>query len=90
MKKLSPAFTLLLFTVLLSGCTHTFMGSVFVFTFRDIVLYVMMAFILAILISFKASGKQKRLFWIWFILSLLLTPLSGFIYLLILYTNKED
>jgi len=80
--------TLLVAIFLLSGCTNTFMGTVLVLSFRDIILYIAMAFSIALLISFKSSEKSKQAFWIWFILSLLLTPLAGFIYFLVLFSRK--
>ncbi len=85
-------FSIPLLTIMMAftGCTTTFMGSLFVFTFRDMVLYVVLAFAMAVLISFKSSWNGKKAFWIGFILSLLLTPLAGFIYLLILFTQKSD
>jgi uncharacterized membrane protein YhdT len=61
------------------------MGTVLVLSFRDLVLYVMISFILAVVIGFK-SEKGKQAFWVWFILSLILTPLAGFIYLLVKFT----
>jgi len=77
----------LILSILLAGCTTTFAGTVLVLTFRDIMLYVFMAFIIAVLIALK-SEHEKRAFWIWFILSLLLTPLAGIIYFLILFSRK--
>jgi hypothetical protein len=74
----------------LSGCTNTFMGTVLVLSFKDIVLYVALAFIMAILVSLKSTGDGRKIFWIWFILSLLLSPLAGFIYLLILFSKKTE
>jgi len=84
-------FALLVFVaVLLSGCTQTFMGSVFVFTFRDIIWYVGIAFIFAVLISLISKPEKRRSnFWLWLILGMLLTPLLGFIVLLIKVTRKN-
>jgi len=78
---------LLIPLVVFSGCTTTFAGTVLVLTFRDILLYVFMAFIIAVLIALK-SEHEKRAFWIWFIASLLLTPLAGIIYFLVLFSRK--
>jgi hypothetical protein len=89
MKKLAFLFFILLSCVSLSGCTTTFMGSVLVITLGDIVFYIVLALILAFLIAVKrSSGTFKSSFWIAFILSLLLTPLAGLIWLLILFTKK--
>jgi hypothetical protein len=83
---------LLLSITLFSGCTTTFSGSVFVITFGDFIIYILLALLMAFLISLKrsASGKLKRSFWMGFILSLLLTPLAGLIWLLILSTQKQN
>jgi ABC-type molybdate transport system permease subunit len=86
--KLLPAIPAVI--SLMCGCTHTFMGTVFVLSFKDIILYILIAFILAILISLKSSGSKRKAFWICFILSLVLTPLAGFIYLLILFTRNQE
>jgi uncharacterized membrane protein YhdT len=91
MKKLNPLIATIACTLLLSGCTSTFGGTILVITFKDLLLYVGIAFLISFLISiFSPSRKGRRAFWIWFILSLLLTPLAGFIYLLILFTKKTE
>jgi uncharacterized membrane protein HdeD (DUF308 family) len=84
-------FLIIAFTaVLLQSCTTTFMGSVFIISFGDIVMYVMLAFLIAGIIALRSSvAKRRRNFWIWFIVSLLLTPLTGFIYLLITFTRRD-
>jgi hypothetical protein len=91
MKKIILLF-LLINTVLLSGCTTTFAGTLLVITFGDIVFYTVLALLMAFLISLKrsSSGKLKQSFWMGFILSLLLTPLAGLIWLLILYSKKQN
>jgi hypothetical protein len=91
MKKFAP--TLLLINIaLFSSCSTTFSGSVFVITPGDIILYILFSLLMAFLISLKrsSSGKLKRSFWMGFILSLLLTPLAGLIWLLILCTKKQN
>lgn len=91
MKKFT-LFFFLLSSILLSGCTTTFMGSVLVITFGDIVFYIVLSLILAFLISLKRSrtSSLRTSFWLGFILSLLLTPLAGLIWLLILFSKKEN
>jgi hypothetical protein len=91
MKKLT-LFFLFSSTALLSGCSTAFAGSLFVITFGDLVFYVVLALLLAFLISLKRSGSAnfKRSFWMGFLLSLLLTPLAGLIWLLILFTKKQN
>jgi hypothetical protein len=88
MKKQLAVLSLSIFFLLSTGCTTTFMGTVLVLGFRDIIYYVMIAFVLAVLISLTGSGEGRKTFWIWFLLSLLLTPLAGFIYLLVQFTRK--
>ncbi len=89
LKKLSSYF-LILSIILLSGCTTTFRGSLFVITIGDIILYVFLAFILAFIIAFRSRAEKRTFnFWLWFILGLVLTPLSSFIYLLILFSRKK-
>jgi hypothetical protein len=83
------ALSLLAFIFILSGCSTTFGGTVLLLSFGDILLYVVLAFIVALLIYLKASVKKKQAFWLWFILSLVLTPLAGFIYLLILFSRRN-
>ncbi len=68
--------------ILLSGCTSTFLGSVFVFNFSDIITYILIAFVIALLIAVFTEGLWRKKFWIWFILNLALTPLPGLICLL--------
>jgi hypothetical protein len=81
----------LLSMLFLTGCTSTFMGGVFILSFGDVILYVFLAFILGLLIAFKSSSeKRKTAFWLGFILSLILTPLAGFIYFLILLSRKGN
>lgn len=60
-----------------------------IITIRDLLIYIVVAFTLAIVIAF-IRPKQKRLsgFWLAFILGLILTPLASFIYLLILLTRR--
>jgi hypothetical protein len=91
MKKFT-LFFLLLSTAFLSGCSTTFAGSVVVITFGDIVFYVVLALLMAFFISLKrsSSGNLRRSFWLAFILSLLLTPLAGLIWLLILFSEKQN
>lgn|GEM_PF-2938853 len=74
----------------LQGCSTTFGGSVFVISLGDIILYVVLALMLAIIIGLRAGFARRRsAFWTWFILSLLLTPLAGLIYLLITFTRRR-
>jgi len=75
--------------IFFSSCSTTFAGSLFVFTFRDFILYVALAFLFALIIAFKAKGNPRNQFWIGFILGLVLSPLASFIYLLILFTKKQ-
>lgn len=88
MKNKFLIFLLLMIVVLGTGCTTTFMGTVLVLGFKDLIYYVIIAFILAILISMKSDTNPKGAFWLWFILSIILTPLAGFIYLIIEFTRK--
>jgi hypothetical protein len=90
MKKLVPYIFLAFPLILFSGCTTTFAGSILVLSFRDLIWYVALAFIFGILIAFKSNSEnRKRNFWIWFLLSLVLTPLVGFIYLLIQFSRSK-
>lgn len=83
MKKLLLASPLFL---ALQSCDTTFSGSLFVFRFGDMVLYVFFALALAFIIA-MLSKKRKTNFWIAFALGMLLTPLASLVYLLILLTN---
>ena len=83
-------FIAVLITVLLSGCTTTFFGTVLVITFRDLIMYVGMALALAAL-SVILGGPNARLnFWVCFLLGLVLTPLAALIYCLVLLTRKSN
>lgn len=74
----------------LVGCTTTFAGSVFVLRFGDIVFYIAIAFMFAVLIALiSRQEKRRQTFWLWFILNILVTPLPGFIYLLIKITKRN-
>ncbi len=59
------------------------MGSVFVYTFSDLIYYVFIAFLIALVIGMLSRENFRKNFWIWFILNIILTPLPGFIYLLV-------
>jgi len=80
MKKIALLLPLM---ALLGSCTTTFAGTVFLVTFKDIVYYVLAAVFIALILAYRAQQHQKRTFWIWFVVNLLLTPLAGFIYLLV-------
>lgn len=86
-KFLLPAVAFL--SLLFSGCTTTFFGTVVIITFRDILLYVVLALLISFITSVYSHGNKKVVFWICFILSLVLTPLAGLIYLLILLSKRE-
>ena len=75
---------LFLFSIALLGtsCTTTFAGTVLVLSFRDILFYVLLAFVFAILLGLQSVDKRKT-FWLWFVLGVLLTPLTSFVALLI-------
>jgi hypothetical protein len=89
-KKTIPYLLALVLPLLLSSCSQSFAGNLFVFGFKDILLYVAIAFVLAVIIALKTKNeKRKQAFWIWFILSLVLTPLSGFMYLIYLFTKSS-
>ena len=79
---------LLLLLALLPGCTTTFFGTVVVLRFQDFVSYVLMALVLGAVASFITRGDGRTTFWICFLLSLVLTPLAGLIYCLVLLTKK--
>ena len=89
MQKDLALFPFVFLIALLSGCTSTFMGTVLIITFSDVIYYVAIAFIIAILIALFNPENKKKSFWIGFLLSLVLTPLVGFIYLLIKITSKN-
>ena len=89
MKNKTLLFLFLLISILSTGCTTTFMGTVLILTFKDIIYYVIIALILAVIISMKSDKSPRAAFWTWFILSIILTPLAGFIYLLIQFTRKD-
>jgi hypothetical protein len=76
--------------LIFSGCTTTFGGSVVVFRFWDFVNYTLIALTMGVLCALT-SKKENRLkqFWTWFILSVFLTPLSGLICFIILFTRKR-
>jgi hypothetical protein len=87
LQRLSFSFLFLLSVLLLNSCTSTFAGTLLVVTFKDIIYYIIFAFIFALLIGLK-SENEKKSFWLWFVLNLLLTPLCGFIYLLIKISKR--
>lgn len=86
MKKLLLALPLLL---AIQSCTTTFGGSVFVFTFGDLILYVMLALVLAFITSVMSENRQ-RAFWLTFLLGILLTPLVSLIFLLVLVSRRKQ
>jgi hypothetical protein len=73
--------------ITLAGCQQTFAGTLFFLTPRDIVAFV--AFALGFGVIAAVIGNEPRTnFWFCFILSLVLTPIAGLIYVLILLTKK--
>ena len=64
------------------------MGTLFLFSFRDIVAYVSFALGLSVIVAVLSDENWRTAFWISFILSLLLTPIAGLIYCLILLTRR--
>lgn len=79
----------MLLLVLFSSCTSTFMGSVFVFTFSDIVYYIFIGLFIALVIGMLSKENFRKNFWIWFFVNIILTPLPGFIYLLVKIIGKK-
>lgn len=93
MKKQYPYFivslTLGVLSITLSGCSRTFFGTLLLLSFRDMVSYVVFALFFGVVAALL--GKESRLnFWLCFILSLVLTPLAGLIYCLVILTKKSD
>lgn len=78
-----------LLVVLLTSCTSTFMGSVFIFTLSDIVYYIFIGLFIALVIGMLSKENFRKNFWIWFILNIILTPLPGLIYLLVKIIGKK-
>jgi hypothetical protein len=90
MKKLNAILLSSLTLLFLNSCTSTFGGTVLVLGFKDVILYVGIALILSGLVSFMhVAEKRRRVFIIWFVVSLLLTPLPALIYFLIRLTKKD-
>jgi uncharacterized protein YybS (DUF2232 family) len=75
--------------LLFSGCTTTFMGSVFVFNFSNIVSYIVIALAIASVFAFFQDGDWRRNFWTSFVLGLVLTPLASLIYLLVKFLSRK-
>jgi hypothetical protein len=77
--------TLIVFiSIAVPACTTTVGGALFVFGLRDIILYIFLALIVAVIASLVSKkGNRHQMFWIWFIVSLLLTPLAGLIYIIV-------
>ena len=73
----------------LSGCSTTFFGTLLVLSFRDIITYVGIALFFGVVASLLSNSDARFTFWICFILSLLLTPLAGLIYCLVLVTKRS-
>lgn len=87
MKRYLPVFALLAL-LMLTGCSRSFVGTLFLFSFRDIVAYVSFALGLSVIVAVLSDENWRTAFWISFILSLLLTPIAGLIYCLILLTRR--
>jgi len=87
MKKILPVFSSLAL-MLLTGCSRSFFGTFLVLGFRDMVSYVGLALIISIIVAVLSNDNQRRAFWISFILSLVLTPIAGLVYCLILLTKR--
>ncbi len=86
-----PFYIILLLTLLLAGCTSTFGGTVLVLNFRDIIFYVLIALIIGGLISFLSPSETRRkVFLIWFAVSLIITPLPGLFYFFFKITKKKE
>jgi hypothetical protein len=84
---LMPLFTLAIIAVTLNSCQNTFAGTLMFLNSRDIVAYVVFALIFGVVAA--VLGREARLnFWVCFLMSLILTPIAGLIYCLILLTRK--
>jgi predicted small secreted protein len=93
MKKQYSALTLLIIlcfaSVLLSGCDNTFAGTLMLLRFQDIVTYMGFCLFFGALAAFLNVGNWRTGLWIGFLLSLILTPVAGLIYCLILLTRRS-
>lgn len=82
------ALAISILSLISAGCTTTFGGTVLVISMGDILMYIFAAFLIALLIG-AVSENGRRAFWIWLILSLVTTPLTGLIYLLSRLTRRK-
>lgn len=91
MKKASTLLLASILVTVFSGCTSTFGGTVLVLNFRDIMFYVIIALVISGLLAFTTpSEKRRKTFLIWFVVSLIVTPLPGLIYFMIKITKKKE
>lgn len=78
----------LLLTLVLCSCDRTFAGTFFMLNFRDIVQYVGFVLLFGIVAAVLSGANWRSGFWIAFLLGLVLTPIAGLIYCLILLTRR--
>jgi hypothetical protein len=62
----------------------------FVLTPRDFLGYVLLSALAGILVAMRSSDKRRKTFWMWFLISFLLTPIIGFAYLVFTFTSKAQ
>jgi hypothetical protein len=81
-------FTGGLLLLLLSGCSRTFFGTLLILSFRDLMLYVGLSLFMGVVAALL--NKDSRFgFWLGFLLSLVLTPIAGLIYCLVILTRRD-
>jgi hypothetical protein len=75
----------LITALLLQSCDT---DSLFVLTPRDFFGYVLICALIGVLVAMRSNDKRRKTFWMWFLISLLLTPIAGVAYLVFTFTSK--
>lgn len=64
--------------------------DLFVITPKAIFAYALIVALSAVLVAMRSKEKKAKTFWIWFLISFLFTPVAGFTYFVLTFTNRSQ
>lgn len=86
----TTALLILLIAFSAQACTTTFGGAVFVIGFGDLLGYIFLSLLFAVIIALIGPReKRQRNFWLWFIVNVVITPLVGLVVMIVKLTRRR-